>query len=241
MQVNDDDGLPTYIAAVLPVRRKCIGTSMTAQLSEYATSSPMAGDENGGGSSSNDSGGGDESAAGRRVVMIAFKMEDNNCDVETVAGPSRDDSNSEPHAIVLQQQSPPPPSFSSDGNTAGKTAYFIALYNVILCIITIIMPDRGWFPSVVWKNNVYATMGSASPDVRVVAYSPDGAGGRGATLSLFYLSAVVSSARSPVVVVVDKRSFSSSSSSCGGAPFGVDRRLSSACGANSDAYLGSSR
>lgn len=46
-------------------------------------------------------------------------MDDNNCDIETVAGPSRDDSNSEPHAIVLQQ-SPPPPSFSSDGNTADQ-------------------------------------------------------------------------------------------------------------------------
>jgi len=121
---------------------------MTAQLSEYATSSPMAGDENGGGSSSNDSGGGDESAAGRRVVMIAFKMDDNNCDIETVAGPSRDDSNSEPHAIVLQQ-SPPPPSFSSDGNTAGKTAYFIVLYNVVLCVCKqqhLTIPIEGGFP-----------------------------------------------------------------------------------------------
>lgn len=63
---------------------------------------------------------------------------------------------------------------------------------------------------------------------------PGRAGGRGATLSLFCLSAVVSSVRSPVAV--DERSFSSSS--CG-APFGVDRRLSSACVANSDAYLGS--
>jgi len=134
VQVNDD-GLPTYIAAVVAVRRKCLGASMTAQLSEYATSGPMAGDENGGGSSSNDSGGvvvvggcsGDESAAERRVVMIAFKME-NNCDEETAAGPSRDDSNSEPHAMIeleLEQQQQSPPSFSSDGNTSGKTAYIL--------------------------------------------------------------------------------------------------------------------
>ncbi|KAL4122209.1 hypothetical protein QTP88_014582 [Uroleucon formosanum] len=100
---------------------------MTAQLSEYSTSGPMAGDENGGGSSSNDSGGvvvggcsGDESVAERRVVMIAFKME-NDCDEETAAGPSRDDSNSEPHAMVeLEQQQQSPPSFSLDGNTADQ-------------------------------------------------------------------------------------------------------------------------
>jgi len=86
---------------------------------------------------------------------------------------------------------------------------------------------------------VYAAMGSASPDVRVDAYFPAGrAGAEQHFLFSISLSAVVSSVRSPVV---DKRSFSSSSSSSCGTPFGVDRRLSSACGANSDAYLGSNR
>lgn len=156
MQVNDD-GLPTYIAAVVAVRRKCLGASMTAQLSEYATSGPMAGDENGGGSSSNDSGGGggvvgvcsgDESAVERRVVMIAFKMED-DCDDETAAGPSRDDSNSEPHAMIeLRQQQQSPPSFSSDGNTAGKAVYilFLSYYNVIVCIMCNKLRSRVYSP-----------------------------------------------------------------------------------------------
>jgi len=159
VQVNDDDGLPTYIAAVVAVRRKCIGTSMTAQLSEYATSGPMAGDENGGGSSSNDSGGGDESTAERRVVMIAFKME-NDCDGETAAGPSRDDSNSEPHAMMLQQQQSPPPSFSSDGNTAGKTAYiFLSYYNVIYVYNNMLRSRSRKFSSVVEKQRVRDGLG----------------------------------------------------------------------------------
>lgn len=192
MQVNDD-GLPTYIAAVVAVRRKCLGASMTAQLSEYATSGPMAGDENGGGSSSNDSGGvvvvggcsGDESAAERRVVMIAFKME-NDCDEETAAGPSRDDSNSESHAMVeleLEQQQSPP-SFSSDGNTAGKTTYILFFRTIMSsCVLCVKVTIEG----------VFLGRGKRVRDGRTRRPRTSGSSrlswtgrARGATLSLFF-------------------------------------------------------
>lgn len=96
---------------------------MTAQISEYGTSGPMAGDENSGGNSNNNDGGSDESfavveaaavAAAERVVMIALKMEGD--DEDPAAGTSSERQLDDPERNdMVQSQSPLP-----DGHI-GKT------------------------------------------------------------------------------------------------------------------------
>lgn len=112
---------------------------MTAQLSDYAMSGPMASDENGGGNS-NDSGSDDSAAtvvaaaavAAERVVMIAFKMEvtDDEETGDAAAGPSAERQAD----VILEgmvQTTPPFPN-----GTEGKTCLTYSIFFLLDIVLS---------------------------------------------------------------------------------------------------------